>query len=102
MGITGNYGKFFVTDSGIYGTTIVAGVSPGRGGTSVDGVTVFESAAAACKSTRADTAMVFVPPALVRAAAIEAIEAGCKLVVATADEMPVRDTIEIRAAASAH
>ena len=68
----------------------------------VDGVPVFEAARAAVAATRADTAMVFVPPHLVRAAAIEAIEAGCKLVVATADEMPVRDTIEIRAAATAH
>ena len=102
MGITGNYGKFFVTDSGGYGTTVVAGVSPGRGGSDVDGIPVFESAYAACIATSADTAMVFVPPPLVRAAAIEAIDAGCKLVVATADEMPVRDTIEIRAAAKAN
>jgi succinyl-CoA synthetase alpha subunit len=102
MGITGNYGKFFVTDSGGYGTTVVAGVSPGRGGTDVDGIPVFEGARAACQATQADTAMVFVPPPLVRAAAIEAIEAGCRLVVATADEMPVRDTIEIRAAAKAN
>ena len=102
MGATGNYGKFFMTDSGGYGTTIVAGVSPGRGGSDVDGVPVFEAARAAVAATRADTAMVFVPPHLVRAAAIEAIEAGCKLVVATADEMPVRDTIEIRAAATAN
>ena len=102
MGITGNYGKFFVTDSGGYGTTVVAGVSPGRGGTDVDGIPVFEGARAACQATQADTAMVFVPPPLVRAAAIEAIEAGCRLVVATADEMPVCDTIEIRAAAKAN
>ena len=74
MGATGNYGKFFMTDSGGYGTTIVAGVSPGRGGSDVDGVPVFESAKAAVAATRADTAMVFVPPHLVRTAAIEAIE----------------------------
>ncbi len=102
MGATGNYGKFFMKDAGSYGTTIVAGVSPGRGGTDVDGVPVFESARAAVAATRADTAMVFVPPVLVRAAAIEAIEAGCKLAVITADEMPVRDMIEIRAAAQAN
>jgi succinyl-CoA synthetase alpha subunit len=63
---------------------------------------VFESVAAAVRKTEADTAMVFVPPASVRSAAIEAIEAGCKLVVATADELPVRDAIEIRAAARAN
>lgn len=102
MGITGNYGTFFVNDARASGTQVVAGVSPGRGGTDVDGVPVFNSAVAACREAGADTAMVFVPPALVRAAAVEAIEAGCKLVVATADDMPVRDTIEIRAAARAN
>ena len=102
MGATGNYGRFFMKDAGGYGTTIVAGVSPGRGGSDVDGVPVFESARAAVAATRADTAMVLVPPILVRAAAIEAIEAGCKLAVITADEMPVRDMIEIRAAAEAN
>ena len=66
MGITGNYGKFFVTDSGGYGTTVVAGVSPGRGGTDVDGIPVFEGARAACQATQADTAMVFVPPPFLR------------------------------------
>jgi succinyl-CoA synthetase alpha subunit len=102
MGATGNYGKFFMKDSGGYGTTIVAGVSPGRGGTNVDGVPVFDNAKAAVAATRADSAMIFVPPVLVRAAVIEAIEAGCKLAVITADEMPVRDMIEVRAAAIAN
>jgi succinyl-CoA synthetase alpha subunit len=102
QGVTGAMGTFFVTDSRRYGTNIVAGVSPGRGGSNVEGVPVFESVAAAASKAGADTAMVFVPPASVRSAAIEAIEAGCKLVVATADELPVRDAIEIRAAARAN
>jgi succinyl-CoA synthetase alpha subunit len=54
---------------------------------------------AAAATTGADTAMVFVPPAAVLGAAVEAIEGGCRLVVATADEMPVLDAIEVRAAA---
>lgn len=102
QGVTGAMGTFFVSDSRRYGTNIVAGVSPGRGGSNVEGVPVFESVAAAASKAGADTAMVFVPPAAVRSAAIEAIEAGCKLVVATADELPVRDAIEIRAAARAN
>lgn len=102
QGITGAMGTFFVTDSRGYGTQIVAGVSPGRGGNNVEGVPVFESVADAVRNAGADTAMVFVPPASVRSAAIEAIESGCKLVVATADELPVRDAIEIRAAARAN
>src|SRR5260221_114656 len=57
---------------------------------------------AAREATSADTAMVFVPPAAVLGAALEAIEGGCRLVVATADEMPVLDAIEVRAAARAN
>lgn len=102
QGITGSYGTFFVTDARAYGTQVVAGVSPGRGGTDVNGVPVFASVAQARKETRADSAMVFVPPSAVRAAAVEALDSGCRLVVATADELPVRDAIEIRAAASAN
>jgi succinyl-CoA synthetase alpha subunit len=102
QGITGAMGTFFVSDARPYGTTVVAGVSPGRGGTNVEGVPVFANVALACKETGANTSMVYVPPAAVRGAAVEAIEAGCKLVVVTADELPVRDAIEIRAATKAN
>jgi len=80
----------------------VAGVSPGRAGTKVGDVPVFANVATAVKETGADTAMVFVPPLAVLGATIEAIESGCRLVVATADEMPVLDAIEVRAAARAN
>ena len=102
QGVTGQMGQFFVEDARKYGTNMVGGVSPGRAGTSVGGVPVFASVRAAREATGADTAMVFVPPAAVLGACIEAIEGGCKLVVATADEMPVLDAIEVRAAARAH
>jgi succinyl-CoA synthetase alpha subunit len=103
QGATGQMGTFFVEDARKYGTTIVAGVSPGREGTTVGGdVPVFGSVRAAREETGADTAIVFVRPAAVLGATIEAIEAGCRLVVATADELPVADTIEIRAAARAN
>jgi succinyl-CoA synthetase alpha subunit len=95
-------GQFFVEDARKYGTNMVAGVSPGRAGTRVGDVPVFANVHAAVQSTGADTAMVFVPPAAVLGACIEAIEGGCKLVVATADEMPVLDAIEVRAAARAN
>jgi len=99
QGITGQMGRFFVEDARQYGTQIVAGVSPGREGTNVGDVPVFASVRAAREATGADTAIVFVPPSAVLGGAIEAIEAGCRLVVATADELPVQDAIEIRAAA---
>jgi succinyl-CoA synthetase alpha subunit len=102
QGITGQMGTFFVEDARRYGTQIVAGVSPGREGARIGDVPVFGSVRAAREATTADTAIVFVPPAAVLAAALEAIETGCRLVVATADELPVQDTIDIRAAAKAH
>ena len=91
QGVTGQMGTFFVEDARKYGTNMVAGVSPGRAGTVVGDVPVFASVRAAVDATRADTAMVFVPPAAVLGAALEALECGCRLVVATADEMPVRE-----------
>ena len=102
QGITGHMGTFFVEDARKYGTQIVAGVSPGREGARVGDVPVFGSVRAAREATAADTAIVFVPPAAVLGATLEAIESGCRLVVATADELPVQDAIEIRAAARAH
>ena len=102
QGATGQMGTFFVEDARKYGTRIVAGVSPGREGSTVGGdVPVFASVRTAREETGADSAIVFVQPAAVLGGAIEAIEAGCKLVVVTADELPVLDTIEIRAAARA-
>lgn len=102
QGVTGQMGTFFVEDARQYGTTIVAGVSPGREGTMVGNVPVFGSVRAAHAATDADTAIVFVPPPAVLGAALETIEAGCRLVVVTADELPVLDTIELKAAARAN
>jgi succinyl-CoA synthetase alpha subunit len=93
QGITGHMGTFFAQDARKYGTQIVAGVSPGREGARVGEVPVFGSVRAACEATRADTAIVFVPPMAVLGATLEAIEAGCRLIVATADELPVQDAI---------
>ena len=103
QGATGQMGTFFVEDARKYGTQIVAGVSPGREGSTVGGdVPVFGSVRSAHEETGADSAIIFVQPAAVLGAAIEAIEAGCRLIVVTADELPVLDTIEIRAAARAN
>ena len=102
QGITGQMGRFFAGDALRYGTAVVAGVSPGRGGGFVDDIPIFDSVAIARCETGADTAIAFVPPDSIRGAALEAIDGGCRLVVATADEIPVRDSIEIRAAAQAN
>lgn len=102
QGVTGQMGTFFAEDARRYGTSVVAGVSPGREGAQVGEVPVFGSVRAACAATGADTAIVFVPPAAVLGGALEAIESGCRLVVVTADELPVLDTIELKAAARAN
>src|ERR1700730_2685445 len=101
QGVTSQMGRFFVADARRYGTIVVAGVSPGRGGSTVEDIPVFNSVMTARRETGADTAIVFVPPDAGLGAGLEAIEAECRLVVATADQLPVREAIEIRAAAQA-
>ncbi len=102
QGITGQMGRFSVADMRGYGTTVVAGVVPGRAGSDVDGVPVFSNPRDAIAETGAEASLVYVPPAGIRNAAIEALDQGIRLVVATADEVPVQDVIEIRAAARAN
>lgn len=102
QGITGHMGRFAVRDLGSYGTQIVAGVSPGRGGNAVEGIPVYNDVATARRETGADTSIIFVPPAAVLGAAVEAVESGCTLIVATADELPVHDAIEMRAVCRAN
>src|SRR3984893_9821691 len=101
QGVTSQMGRFFVADARRSGPLVVAVVSPGRGGSTVEDIPVFNSVMTARRETGADTAIVFVPPDAVLGAALEAIEAECRLVVATADQLPVREAIEIRAAAQA-
>src|SRR3972149_3712618 len=94
QGATGQMGTFFIEDARAYGTRIVAGVSPGREGTTVGGdVPVFGSVRAARDETGADSAIVFVQPAAVLGATIEAIEAGCRLVGAPGGELPGGGTV---------
>jgi succinyl-CoA synthetase alpha subunit len=102
QGITGQMGRFSARDMLGYGTQVVAGVVPGRGGRDVDGIPVFSTPREAVEHAQVDATLVYVQPAGIMHAAIEAIEQGVKLVVATADEMPVQDCIEIRAAARAN
>lgn len=102
QGITGQMGRFSARDLARYGTRVVAGVVPGRGGQDVDGIPVFSTPREAVEQAKVDATLVYVQPAGIMSAAIEAIEQGVKLVVATADEVPVRDCIEMRAAAKAN
>lgn len=101
VGITGKFGTFSVKDLAEYGTKVVAGVAPGRGGQSVEGVPVFNSVADALRETGANVALIYVPATAALDAVLEAIEAGCPLIAYPGDGLPVQDAMEMRAAAKA-
>ncbi len=102
QGITGRVGSIQTKWMLEYGTNIVAGVTPGRGGQVVEGVPVFNTAAEAVRERGAEVAVFFVPPPLVKDAAIENINAGIKLIAVVTEHMPVHDAMELRAYASTH
>ncbi len=97
QGITGSAGSFHTEQMLAYGTKIVAGVTPGRGGTHFQKtVPIFNTAADAVKQTGADTSCIFVPPPFAADAIIEAAEAGCGLIVAITEGIPVLDMVRVR------
>src|ERR1039457_7050794 len=95
-GLTGREGKFHALASRDYGTQIVAGVTPGKGGTTVEGIPVFDSVIAAVKATGANASMVFVPPPAAADAIMEAADAGVPLIVAITEGIPVNDMIRAK------
>ena len=97
QGITGKEGKFHALGCRDYGTQVVAGVTPGKGGETVEGIPVFDSVAEARKSTGANASMVFVPPPFAADAIMEAADAGIELVVAITEGVPVNDMLKVKA-----
>ena len=103
QGITGREGRARTRLMREYGTNVVAGCTPGKGGQEVEGVRVFDGVAQARDAVGAvDVSVLFVPAALVKDAAIEAIRAGVKLLVLVPDRVPVWDAMKIAAEAAAH
>ena len=101
FGITGRQGKSKSRLMSKYGTIIIAGCTPGKGGQEVDGVPVFNSAAEAVKAfPQLNTAVFYVPAGAVAKAAIDAIDAGLKFLVLTADGVPTQDEIVLKEYAS--
>ena len=97
QGITGGAGSFHAKQMMEYGTNIVAGVTPTRGGEKFESkVPVFDTVAQAVKETGADTSCIFVPPPGAADAILEAIDAGCSLVVCITEGIPVMDMIKVR------
>jgi succinyl-CoA synthetase alpha subunit len=91
QGLTGREGSFHAKRNRDYGTNLVAGVTPGKGGTDVDGVPVFDTVAAAVAETHANTAMVFVPARFAADAVLEAHDAGIDVIVAITENIPAMD-----------
>ena len=97
QGITGREGQFHTERMIRYGTRVVGGVTPGRGGQPTLGVPVFDSVRQAVRETGADVSVAFVPAALAADAACEASEAGIRLVVVIAEHVPVLDMVRVKA-----
>jgi len=95
QGITGNQGKFHTTQMLAYGTRVVCGVSPGKGGRDVEGVPVYDSAFAAVEAQNANASVLFIPAPFAKDAAFEAISAGIKVLVIVTEHIPVHDEMEI-------
>ena len=95
QGLTGKEGRFHGFRNRDYGTNLVAGVTPGKGGTDLDGVPIFNTVAEAVESTAANTAMTFVPPPFAADAIMEAAAAGIDLVVAITEGIPAHDEARV-------
>src|SRR5438105_2514678 len=91
QGITGKAGAFHADQCRAYGTKLVGGVTPGRGGEKAVGVPVFDTCREAVKETGADATMIFVPPAGAADAIMEAADAGVSVIVAITEGIPVVD-----------
>ncbi len=94
-GITGKEGAFHTLNNRRYGTNVVGGVTPGKGGQDVEGIPVFDSWADAVKETQPNTAMIFVPPRFAADSILEAAAAGVELVVAITEGIPAHDELRV-------
>jgi succinyl-CoA synthetase alpha subunit len=101
QGITGKQGSFHTGQMLAYGTKIVGGVSPGKGGQNVEGIPVFDTVFAAMEKEPAEAAILFIPAPFALDAAFEALDAGLKLIVLIPEHIPLHDAMKIIAYAKA-
>ena len=102
QGITGGAGKFHCERMIAYGTNIVGGTSPGKGGQKVFGKPVFDSVEECVEQLGADTSVIFLPAQFVKEATIEAIRAGIKFLVVVPEHIPILDMLVVREEAVKH
>lgn len=96
QGITGKEGQFHTRQCVAYGTRMVAGVTPGKGGQEMDGIPVFNTVRSAVAETGANCSLIFVPPPFAADAILEAADAGVPLVVAITEGIPVLDMMRVK------
>jgi succinyl-CoA synthetase alpha subunit len=94
-GITGREGTFHGLNNRTYGTQVVAGVTPGKGGQDVEGIPVFDTFHEAVAETQANTAMIFVPARFAADSILEAADAGIKTIVAISEGIPAHDELQV-------
>jgi succinyl-CoA synthetase alpha subunit len=97
QGLTGSEGRFHGLRNRAYGTRLVAGVTPGKGGQDVEGVPVFDTVASAVEETGANTAMIFVPAPFAADAMYEAIDAGIATIVCITEGIPAHEMLRLHA-----
>jgi len=98
QGLTGREGSFHALACRDYGTQVVGGVTPGKGGTIHEGIPVFDTVADAVKATGADASMIFVPPPFAADAIVEAADAGVAVIACITEGIPINDMLRARAA----
>lgn len=96
QGITGREGQFHSRQCMAYGTHVVAGVTPGKGGLEMDDVPIFNTVKKAVSDTQANCSMIFVPPAYAADAIMEAASAGIELIVCITEGIPVHDMLKVK------
>jgi succinyl-CoA synthetase alpha subunit len=96
QGITGATGQFHTLACKEYGTEMAAGVTPGKGGTSLDGIPIFDTVAQAVAETGAKTSVIYVPPPFTADAIMEAADAGIDLIISITEGMPVMDMVRVK------
>ncbi|HUE38896.1 MAG TPA: succinate--CoA ligase subunit alpha [Candidatus Binatia bacterium] len=96
QGITGATGQFHTHACKEYGTQMVAGVTPGKGGTDFEGIPIFDTVEQAVRATGADASVIYVPPPFAADAILEAVDAGVALVVCITEGIPIADMVRVK------